>query len=459
MRPTSLRTALSMYRALFQNLLYPLYETGLRRRNTLRYKKILDANQWLSKDELLSRQWQDLEKLLRHAYENTAYYRELFDKLHLKPSDIKSYEDFQKIPICSREDVVAQHERMIASNYRDKVMRKSTGGSTGVPVQFALDRDSYEWRTAAAQRGYSWANCEAGQKTLYLWGVDIGNPTPIKKLKTDLYHKFFNRKMFNCFELTDSEMRRCVEYINSRKPTGIVAFTTAVYNFARFVDDNGLTCHPVESVIIGAEKLYEHQRELIERVLQTKVFNTYGCREFMLIAAECNQHNGLHVSVDNLFVEVMAGDEPAKPGERGDIVITDLHNYGMPFIRYRNGDVVIQEAGQCDCGRGLPLIRDIDGRRMDEIVTISGKVLSGGFFPHLMKEFGEVEKFQVIQKARDKLLLKIVLKEELDKERIDFCLSEIRKVVGDDMKIELEFVDHIPLSSSGKFRVTISEIR
>lgn len=447
-----------MYRALFQNILYPIYESGLRRRNTLRYKKILERNQWLSKDELLAMQWQELEKLLQHAYQNSSYYRELFDELHLHPSDIKTYDDFRQIPVCSREDVAKHHERMIADNYRSAIMRKGTGGSTGVPVQFGLDRNSYEWRTALAQRGYSWAHCEAGQHTMYLWGVDIGNPTPFRKLKTDLYHSFFNRKMFNCFELTESEMRRAVEYINKKKPRGIVAFTTAVYNFAKFIDDNGISVGSVESVIIGAEKLYEHQRELIERVFQTRVFNTYGCREFMLIAAECEQHNGLHVSVDNLYVEVMAGDKPAAPGERGDIVITDLHNFGMPFIRYRNGDLVIQEDRQCECGRGLPLIKDIDGRRMDEIVATSGKVMSGGFFPHLMKEFREVEKYQVIQKTRELLMIKLVTSEPLAEERKQFCLAEIRKVAGKDMQIEFDYVDDIPLSPSGKYRVTVSEL-
>ena len=446
-----------MYRALFQNILFPFYETGIKRRNTLRYLKRLQENQWLSTEELLVKQWQELEKLLAHAYSQSPYYRELFDKLGLHPNDIKSHEDLRKIPICSRQDILEHKDRMIADNFRSKVMHKGTGGSSGIPMQFALDTNSYEWRTAVTQRGYGWAGCEAGQHTLYLWGTDIA-PTPWRKLKTDLYHRAFNRKMFNCFELTETEMHRCLNYINSRKPTGIVAFTTAIYNFARFIEDNGLSCHPVKSVVTGAEKLYPHQREVIERALHTRVFNTYGCREVMLIAAECEEHQGLHVSVDNLLVEVINGDEPAQPGERGDIVITDLHNYGMPFIRYRNGDVVIQGEGSCPCGRGLPLIQDIDGRRMDEIVAVNGKVLSGGFFPHLLKEFPEVKKYQVVQKARDQLHIKLVAAERLAEPRQDFCFSEIRKVTGEEMQIELHYVDEIPLSASGKYRVTISEL-
>ncbi len=447
-----------MYRALFQNILYPIYESGLRRRNTLRYKKIFERNQWLSKDELLANQWKELEKLLKHAYQNSSYYRELFDELHLHPADIRTYDDFRQIPVCSREDVAKHHERMIADNYRSSIMRKGTGGSTGVPVQFGLDRDSYEWRTALTQRGYSWANCEAGQHTLYLWSVDVGNPSFLSEFKTNLYHRFFNRKMFNLFDLTQSEMNRCVSYINRTRPRGIVAYTTAIYDLATYISENGIDVRPVKSVITGAEKLYEHQRELIERVFRTRVFNTYGCREFMLIAAECEQHNGLHLSIDNLFVEVMAGNAPASPGESGDIVITDLHNYGMPFIRYRNGDLVTLEDRQCECGRGLPLIKDIDGRRLDQILATNGKALTGVFFPHLMKELPEVEKFQVIQKDRKLLLIKLVSSAPLAEPRKNFCQTEIRKVTGDDMQIEFEYVNEIPLTPSGKYRVTVSEL-
>ena len=447
-----------MYKYLFQNILYPLYETGLRRRNTLIYRDAMLENQWKSSDELKDLQWQELVKLLYHAYEHSPYYQDLFKTLQVHPADIRTYQDFQKLPVCSREDVVAHKERMIAQNYRTRVIHKSTGGSTGVPVQFALDRDSYEWRTAATQRGYQWAGCEAGQHTLYMWGVDIGSPGVLKRLKTDFYHKFFNRKMFNCFEFTEQEMSRCLNYINTRRPSGIVAFTTTIYNFAKYVDENGLKCNPVNAVITGAEKLYDHQREFIETTLQTTVFNTYGCREFMLIAAECEKHEGLHVSVDNLFVEVLDDGKPATPGDSGEIIITDLHNYGMPFIRYRNGDVVKQSDRLCSCGRGLPLIEDVDGRRMDEIVAVNGKVLSGGFFPHLMKEFPEVGKYQVIQKAQDQLILKIVKKSDLTSEQLDFCQEEIRKVTGVEMRIDFQFVDEIPLTTSGKYRVTISEI-
>jgi len=447
-----------MYERFFKSFLFPLYETVIKRRSTLSYLKSLNANQWMSKAALEETQWRDLKLLLAHAYENSPYYRDLFDELKITPEDIESPLDFQNFPICNREDVVANSEKMVADNYKNRTIRKSTGGSTGKPVHFALDQNSYEWRMATTQRGYGWAHCEAGSKTLYIWGVDVGNPTRWQQFKTAIYHRAYNRKMFNCFDFDDEEMLRCIEYINKKKPNGIVAFTSAVYNLAKFIASHKLSVHPVPSVITGAEKLYDHQRELIEDIFGGKVFNTYGCREFMLIAAECEKHEGLHVSMDNLFVEIIKDGKPAAPGESGDVVVTDLHNYGMPFIRYKNGDIAVQGGESCSCGRGLPLIKNVDGRKLDEIVATDGKVVSGGFFPHLMKEFKEVEKFQVIQTAKDKLQIKLILNQQFPDSQIETCKEEIWKVLGRDMDIHMDIVPEIPLTPAGKFRVTISKI-
>lgn len=447
-----------MYRSIFQKYLYPFYETRVRGRNTLVYRDAMLERQWQSAEEIADFQWRQLKQLLEHAFTNSPYFRELFSSLDLHPSDINSYKDFRRIPVCTRTEITKSKEAMIAENYKNTVLHKGTGGSTGVPMKFALDRNSYEWRTAATQRGYSWAGCEPGQHVLYMWSVDIGTPKLFQQLKTDLYHNAFNRKMFNCFEFTEKEMWACLKYINKHRPTGIVAYTNTVYNFARFIESRGLECAPIESVVTGAERLYEHQREVIERALGTRVFNTYGCREFMLIAAECEKHEGLHVTADNLFVEVLKDGEPALPGERGEVVITDLHNFGMPFIRYSNGDMVIQGDAPCSCGRGLPLIADVDGRRLDEIVATDGRLISGVFFPHLMKEFPEVEKFQIIQKTVSSILVKIVSTAGFGGENLEFCRSEIRKVAGEEVRVEFEFVESIPLTSSGKYRVTISEL-
>jgi phenylacetate-CoA ligase len=450
-----------MYTQLFQKILYPVYETGIQQRKTLSYLDELQRTQWLSSEQIQKLQWQRTKTLLSHAVAYSPFYAELYKKLGIDISNINNMHDFTSLPVISRSEVVDNFEQMHATNFKGKLLFKSTGGSTGVPVRLALDRQSYEWRTAVAQRGYSWANCEIGTHTLYIWGVDVGKQPFKKALKTRLYHSLLNRKMFNCFNFDDNERLRCVQYINKKKPTGIVSYTTGIYNLAQFISKNNISLDTtaVKSIITGAEKLFDYQRELIESVFKARVFNTYGCREFMLLASECEKHEGLHVNSDSVVVEIVVDGKPAKPGESGELVITDLHNYGMPFIRYKNGDLATQSAKICSCGRGLPLIEDIDGRKTDIIVAFNGTKIPGIYFPHLMKEIPEIKKYQVIQKTRSELEVKIVQLLPISGEKIQFLRDEIQNVVGRQVDVKFNFVDDIPLNASGKFRVAISEIR
>ena len=179
----------------------------------------------------------------------------------------------------------------------------------------------------------------------------------------------------------------------------------------------------------------------------------------MLIASECERHRGMHISAENLYVEVIKDGREAKPGEVGEVVITDLHNYGMPFIRYKNEDLGRMSVNKCSCGRGLPLLEKIEGRVVDMIKTPNGKILTGLFFPHLMKDFREIEKFQVIQSSLDSLTVKIQSDKDHGAVPINTIRSIIRQCTGKSMRINIEIVDEIPLSPSGKFRVVISHIR
>ena len=140
------------------------------------------------------------------------------------------------------------------------------------------------------------------------------------------------------------------------------------------------------SVISSAQMLPQHSRELIENNLNCKVYDKYGSREFSGIAYECNKHFGHHVVAENYIVEILKDKEPAKENEVGEIVITDLNNYCMPLIRYRIGDLAKSLGTKtCDCGRGLPLIGDIQGRVQSIIVGANGKYLPGTYFSHLFK--------------------------------------------------------------------------
>ena len=446
-----------MYSHIYQKLLFPFYESFLRRRDTLKYLRRLEENQWLSREEIRELQWEELKKLLRHAYENVSFYRESFKESGLAPNDIKTPDDFRKLPVIGRSTINANRGRMVARNI-PKILTKSTGGSTGEPLHFFYTRDSYEWRKAVTMRGYSWAGYKEGDRVAYLWGIPVGEVSRIPLLKAKIHRRIQNAKHFNIFDMSPQTMESYLQEMRDYKPKHIVSYGLGMYYFAKFISENGWRALPLKSVILGAEKVHKDQIQVIESTFNCPVFNTYGSREFMLIASQCEYRCGMHESADNLFVEILRGNEPVSDGEVGEVIITDLHNYGMPFIRYKNGDLAVPSAETCPCGRGLPLISDVQGRITDMISTTDGRILTGLFFPHLMKEFKEVEHFQVIQQNKENLLVKIVKRTDIPQEKLELMKSEIQKACGVEMEIEFSFVDEIPLTPSGKRMVTISKV-
>ena len=186
----------------------------------------------------------------------------------------------------------------------------------------------------------------------------------------------------------------------------------------------------------------------LQNALGVPLFNTYGSREFMSIAAECALHDGLHVDAENVLLQT--DGEGIAP-----VLITDLHNFGMPFIRYRIGDLAVLGAGACACRRGLPRVRSIEGRQLDLLRTSDGRIVPGEFFPHLLKELPEIRAFQIRQEALDRIRLFAVLDAELSPRSTALLLGEVEKVFGTGTQLTIERVERIPVLKSGKRRVTI----
>jgi len=447
-----------MYYWLFKNI-NRVYETRVKKRMILGYRDTLEGSQWWKREDIEKFQWGELSKLLEHAYKHVPYWQNALGELGLRPEDIKAYADFHQLPVLDKDTIRDNYQDLLASDHRGKTWQKSTGGSTGQPLHFEYTSDSYDWRVASSKRAYGWSGAEDGRKTAYIWGGAIGKTPALRRFKEDVHHAYLRQRYYNCFGFTRRKMAEVLRDINGFRPDFIVGYTNPLYEFAKHVKKTGtLTFKPV-SILSAAEKLHEFQRKEISEAFGCPVFNTYGSREFMMIASECEKHNGLHLSMENLLVEILAKDGiPARAGQIGDIVVTDLHNYGMPFIRYRIGDLGIASDRHCDCGRGLAILEDVVGRELDILRSPDGRSIPGEYFPHLMKEFPEIRRFQVIQDNVDHLLIKIVKESEFSGNRLEVITDEINKVVGDKVKVEYEYVDDIELTATGKHRVTLCQI-
>ncbi len=447
-----------MYGQLYRNVLLPVFDGVVKGRRTMSHWRDAEQSQWWSRDRIEEQQIQSLRLLLEHAQRTCPYYSAEWNAMGLDATSVQSLEEFSKWPLLTRE-AIRRHRLKMRTTAPVKRMSKATGGSSGEPLQFDLDSGSNDRRTAMTYRGYGWAGAAPGTKQLYIWGTAVGKLPAWKRLKVDLHHRFDRHLILSCFEFTPEMMRSHFDRMNRYRAEVIVAYTNPLYEFARFIKQNGLVPAKPRSIIVGAEKLHDFQRKLIEEVFQAPIFETYGSREFMLIGAECDQHCGLHLSMENLLVEILNDDgSPTPHGQEGNIVITDLYNYGMPFVRYVNGDRAVAGFETCRCGRGLPLLKKVVGRQLDTLDTPDGRKIPGEFFPHLIKEFPAVRRFQVIQEKLDVITLKLVVDGGLTLADREHLLTEVRKCTGTEVDIRLQMVDDIPLTKAGKLKVVVHAV-
>jgi phenylacetate-CoA ligase len=448
-----------MLQSLYRHVLIPAFESVWHRRGTFRYLRELEQSQWQSLAELEALQFERLRNLMSYTWQHCPYYRRTWEELGLQPDSLTSVQDLSRWPLVTRETIRAHRQEMRSSQSGLKRLSKSTGGSTGEPLHFDVCLESHERRTAASYRGYGWAGGHPGTKQFYLWGVPLGNRNWRQRSKDNIYNAIHRRHVFSTFSLARNTFREAAKQLSRYRPDAIVAYTTSLYVFAGLLEEAGIRPFSPKSIIVGAEKLHSFQRERIERVFQAPVFETYGSREFMLIGSECELHSGLHLTMENHVVEVVDDDgQPTSPGEEGNVVVTDLTNRGMPFIRYLNGDRAVAGWTACQCGRGLPLLRQVTGRRADVIVTPDGRSLTGLFFPHLLKDYAAIERYQVVQEAIDQLEVRLVVNANWSTSAEQSLRRQLATTLGSEMDAKIKCVTELPLTSQGKQQVVVNRL-
>jgi phenylacetate-CoA ligase len=437
-------------------VLIQAFESGVKRRRTFAYWRDLERSQWASPDELRAGQMASLRKLLLHAASACPYYRDAWQHLGLDPRRVISLDDFKGWPLIGRDAIRAARTAIRADLPGMRLIKKATGGSSGVPLEFELDEDSHDRRMAAAYRGYGWAGGGPGTSQWHLWGGPIGTVSPLRRVKDAAYNRLYRRRVASSFEMSEERIPWYLEQLNRYRPDVIVAYTNPLYYLARSLEERGQRPFAPRSVVVGAEKLHDFQRTLIERVFRAPVFETYGSREFMLIGGECDRHSGLHLTMEHLLVEVVDDEgRPTPEGLEGNVAITDLTNYGMPFIRYLNGDRAVAGFGSCTCGRGLPLLKKVTGRRLDMLETADGRLIPGEFFPHLIKEFPAIRRFQVVQESSGAIQLRVVVNSSWSPDVQSTLEKRVRDTVGAAAPFDLSVVDDIPLTPAGKLQVVV----
>jgi len=364
------------------------------------------------------------------------------------------------LPLWDKHDQRQLFARLNPADFRSCFLHAS-GGSTGVPIQFYMTRHSYEWRTAVARRSYSLASAEPGQRVVYIWGDSATIPPLRKRIRTRLSQWAENRHEFNCFFFDDDRKKLCCEMINRIRPTALVGYAGKLAELAVFCRDHPhLLSWRTPNIVTAAEGLQPGQRESLREHLGDHVLMSYGSREFMSIGMESRHGGGYHLADDNLLVEVVDDNgQPVLPGESGRIVVTDLHNTANPFIRYVIGDRGIMSDDEASCPAGLPFRRllQVHGRQQEFIVTPQGDRLTLLYFMHHLKEFPWIDGFQIVQRAADHIVIRVMCAGSLTAEMVTQVRRQLRPKLR-STQIDIRQVDELTRRSNGKIAVLISEI-
>lgn len=425
---------------------------GIFRKNKLKKIQELDKTQWLSLAQIKEIQNRKFLKLMKHCKENVPYYKEI-DGLN----EVRSLKDIMRLPFLTKKIIRGNYINLRATNFPDKYFIPNyTSGSTGETLNFFSDIKN-AMTLGVLMRNNMWTKWDIGEKQAMLWGsrYDISKAQKLfNKIKNSFIH---NMLYLSSYDMTEKNMLVYQEKINKCKSQLITGYPTGLFMFSNFLREKRLSIYRPKGIICSGETLYGYQRKEIESVFGCKVYNRYGCREVGNVAHECEKQDGLHINAEHIIIETIdENGDICKPGELGEIVVTDLDNYAFPFIRYKIGDIGILTDRTCSCGRGLPLLEKVEGRVWDIIVGINNNRLVGTFW--LVRGVSGIEKFQVIQENYGELLLKLVVNKRFNEREKKKLIEKVHVNCGEDMNVIIKIVDKILSTESGKHRFIISKV-
>jgi phenylacetate-CoA ligase len=401
-----------------------------------------------------------LLKVLRWAYDTVPFYRKLMSKLKLNPHYDDPYYVLSKLPIINKNVVRSNFPDFISRNVWFK-MPVQTSGSTGTPLTLYHDLSVIRAGLASFYYGLSWYGYNLGDKIIRLWGR-----RPVVS-RTSIIKNFLSNYLSNVYDLNAHAMneKNMLNYyyiLRKEKPKVLYGYVSSLFLLGRFIKNKDLEPPPIGFIVTTAEVLNKFQRESLISSFESKVYDQYGSVEIPSIAFECPFHEGMHVMENRVILELLKDGCEVDNGEMGTVVVTDLDNFVMPLIRYNLEDIAEKKDSTCSCGRRLQLIGNIVGRTSDIIIGLNGNRVHGEFFSHLIESSGiaqknVVEKFQVIQKSKEKIIFKIKSRIPLSEEDFYMLTTLIRRHLG-NIEIIYQQVDDIEPHPSGKYRFTISEV-
>ena len=447
---------MGLYTSLVSSTLFPLHER-LKRHDSPSVLRSMEEVQWLPTARIAELQLQRLKDFLQDVAINVPYYRDVFAQIGFDASAVQSQVDLQKLPFLNKS-IIRANTGALKHAHSSGLARFNTGGSSGEPLVFFIGKKRVSHDVAAKWRATRWWDMDIGDPEIVVWGspIELGAQDGVRALRDRL----LRTRLLPAFEMSQANLDRFVAEIRDMRPRMLFGYPSSLAHIARHAAARGQRMDDlgIRVAFVTSELLYDDQRRTIAQTFGCGVANGYGGRDAGFIAHECPA-GGMHLTAEDIVVEIVDAEGRQLPaGQAGEIVVTHLATGDFPFIRYRTGDVAALDERACACGRGLPLLREIQGRSTDFIVARDGTLMHGLSLVYLVRDVPGVEKFKIVQESLMRTRILLVTGPAFR----DDALARIRdgavQRLGEGVEVSLERVDDIPREASGKYRYVVSRV-
>ncbi|MEM6796537.1 MAG: hypothetical protein AAF725_21375 [Acidobacteriota bacterium] len=449
------------YPLLFRHAIFPALDVFNRTRVS-KIHRFLERSQWFPRERLEALQREKLEDILKFTRARSDFYRAHWQGA---PEDARAASHFAALdglPVVTKEDLRSAPEGSfpLPDSGGGRLIQVKTSGSTGEPMTYLRTALQESWFWALRLRMWQWAGYEPGQPYLTL---NLNARTAWKKRLQDV--------LFRCdyhgFNANSNDVASVLRDIKRHRVATLVGYSSSLYLLSQAIRQLGEEAQDavrsVRGILATGDTLFPAYREHIEHTFAAGVHDYYGAGgEGFHLASQCEERGLYHLHVENSVVEILRDGRPAKPGEMGEVVVTQLDNHAMPLIRYATSDTAVPapEDLLCDCGRELPLIEGVRGRVPDTVFAPDGSALVVHFFTILFEYLPNIRHFQIVQRQPNRLIARIVRLPDFDRSATE---EEVRRAVAEatsnTLGVDFDYPDEIPLARSNKRRLVISELR
>ena len=447
----------SLYTQFCAGLLFPLHER-LKGHDSVAVRRELEASQWYSSELLRGLQIRRLKDLLHHADSNVPYYRQIFAELGFAPDSVRSLDDLGRLPFLTKTAIRANTDAL-KSGMATNLTRLNTGGSSGEPLIFFVGKERTSHDVAAKWRATRWWDVDIGDREIVVWGspIELSTQDRIKSVRDQL----MRTRLLPAFEMSAAKLDGFIATMRSVRPRMLFGYPSALSHIARHAEATGKRLNDVgiQVAFVTSEQLYDDQRAQIEKTFGCRVANGYGGRDAGFIAHQCPEGE-MHITAEDIIVEIIGPEGRVLPhGSSGEIVVTHLASRDFPFIRYRTGDIGVVSTRQCRCGRGLPVLQEIQGRTTDFVVAQDGTIMHGLALIYVLRDLPGVQAFKIVQESLDHTRIMLTPNDGVDVTALSGKIVEgLRARLGYGTKITVDIVDQIPAEKSGKYRYVQSNV-